>query len=89
MIRVSFIVILILLQLHRFMPEYVKCSNCKYVIREKYKLINGNIHHIPQRCKLFYKFTYEKKTIKKEHLETNSCRNHFMYCGKNGSFYSE
>jgi hypothetical protein len=87
--RYSFIVILLLLQFHRFTTEYVKCSNCKYVIREKYKLINGNIHHIPQQCKLFRKFIADKNSIKKEYLDTNTRRSHFMYCGKNGTFYTE
>jgi hypothetical protein len=81
--------ILILLQFHRFTTEYVKCSNCKYVIRAKYKLSDKNIQYVPEKCKLFYKFICHKNGIKKEHLETNSCRSHFMYCGKNGTFYTE
>lgn len=79
----------IVLQFHKFASEYVKCSNCKYVIREKYKIIHKNIEHIPQKCKLFYRFTCDNNGIKKDHLETKICRNHSFYCGKNGTFYIE
>lgn len=67
----------------------IKCSNCKYFICGKYKLIDKNIQYIPEKCKLFYKFSNHKNGIKKEYLETNICRSHSFYCGKNGTFYTE
>lgn len=65
-----------------------KCSNCKYFLPGKYQLNNNkNIQYIPEKCKLFFLLHIENNSIAQDCLDTNVCRKHSKFCGKDGKYF--
>ena len=67
----------------------VKCSSCKYYIKNKIIIENDIVNVIPEKCKLFYKITSYKNNYKKDNLDISTCRSHSKYCGKEGVYYKD
>ncbi len=81
--------ILLFIIIQNSLCDHVKCSSCKYYIKNKVIIEDNMIKHIPEKCKLFYKLSYYKNNIKKDNLDISICRSHYKYCDKEGVYYEE
>ena len=75
--------------LGNILDNYVKCSTCKYYIKNKVIVENDIVKVIPEKCKLFYKISCYKNNYKKDNLDIKTCRSHYNYCSKEGVYYED